>query len=203
MICFAATALSFAAEPESAVFRNASLVFRVVNLTKTVPSCDKFCWYEAKIVKVLKNNPEEIFEPGMTVKFAVYSGTPNPPTGELSVYLKKYKTGKNAVKAWKLIQDFSDKGWGDPTLSCEKRGGQWRLVGKAGNNICVLPYSDGGKECTDSSQCLAGCYYHPPEGQTFPQPKTVVKGTCRKDSNPFGCFVEVKDGKTMPGLCAD
>jgi hypothetical protein len=42
-------------------------------------------------------------------------------------------------------------------VSCKIRGGRWEPLGLLGPEGCILPTSDGGKECVDSSQCETFC----------------------------------------------
>lgn len=54
-----------------------------------------------------------------------------------------------------------------PSLSkanwvCSLRGGEIEYIGW-GDRVCTFPSRDGGKLCTDSSQCESGCYVSSPE----------------------------------------
>lgn len=83
---------------------------------------------------------------------------------------------------------------------CIRRGGTMQPVGKMRTMQCVVPYADAGKRCTDGDQCAGECRTadaaRPTQGAT-------VAGICQADSNPFGCFTRVEDGKAEATLCVD
>lgn len=82
---------------------------------------------------------------------------------------------------------------------CLKVGGQWKKGGLSGAMICVTPTGDAGKSCTDSGQCEMRCLYKPlVQGGT-----SAVVGQCQADTEPFGCFQEMKLGEILPKLCRD
>ena len=78
---------------------------------------------------------------------------------------------------------------------CKSKGGIWhKYMLPSGelldNPFCQLPFSDAGKECTDSSQCLGNC--EPPQeflkregGNWVISYRENVSGTCSKFSK--GC----------------
>lgn len=82
---------------------------------------------------------------------------------------------------------------------CSSQGGEVRRVCMLGRQMCVVPYPDAGKTCSDSSECGGRCLY---DGDAV-QPGTPVTGYCQKDNDPCGCFSEVEDGKLGGGLCID
>jgi len=84
--------------------------------------------------------------------------------------------------------------------ACSDRGGTWRRVCLMGTWSCVMPYSDGGKSCKDKKDCQGQCRY---QGDGVSAPGTPVTGVCQRDSDPCGCFAEVRDGKLQPALCVD
>lgn len=91
--------------------------------------------------------------------------------------------------------------YGNERAKCELGGGQFRPVGRRRHPICTTPFSDAGKQCTDSTQCKGGCFL---EGwRIAPTEESAAKGICRRDNSPVGCFIEIKKGRTQPGLCAD
>lgn len=81
---------------------------------------------------------------------------------------------------------------------CESRGGTVQRRGMMNSEMCVTPYADGGKQCTDSSQCEGRCIT---SAGSMGSPS--VAGTCQKDDRLFGCFSEVLNGKAAGGLCVD
>ena len=88
---------------------------------------------------------------------------------------------------------------------CRQRGGSLLrgvgvTFGAPESLVCVVPYSDAGKECTDSSQCDGKCLVW--EGDIK---YGAAVGTCQAET-PIrsGCFAEVLDGfVTEPGLCSN
>ena len=81
--------------------------------------------------------------------------------------------------------------------SCEASGGLIQGAGMFGEPACVRLFSDGGKECANSSECQGDCmvYGEFKSGQ-------IVAGQCEANSgNPGGCFAKVTDGKAGPGIC--
>ena len=86
-------------------------------------------------------------------------------------------------------------------IECNRKGGRVERRGRAGMQMCVMPYLDGGKLCTDSSQCEARCIV---EGN--PEPGSAdedVVGICQRDDRLFGCFGEVTDGRITQAMCID
>jgi hypothetical protein len=84
--------------------------------------------------------------------------------------------------------------------ACSNRGGTWRRVCLMGTWSCVMPYSDGGKTCSDKKDCQGQCRY---EGGESLAPGAPAKGVCQRNSDPCGCFAEVRDGKLGHALCVD
>jgi hypothetical protein len=84
--------------------------------------------------------------------------------------------------------------------ACSTRGGTWRRVCLMGTWSCVMPYRDGGKTCADKKDCTGQCRY---EGSESLAPGSPAKGVCQRNSDPCGCFAEVRDGKIQPALCVD
>ena len=82
---------------------------------------------------------------------------------------------------------------------CQARGGSWEVRGMSGVPGCVLPTKDGGKECTNRSDCETACLY---VGRPPPQGAQVV-GQCARDNSPYGCRSFVEGGKFVPGPCVD
>ena len=66
--------------------------------------------------------------------------------------------------------------------------------------MCVLPYADAGKVCTDSDQCMGDCRLA--DGPSLPS-GTTATGVCQANTSPFGCFANVEDGKVDAALCVD
>ncbi len=93
-------------------------------------------------------------------------------------------------------------------LACEKEGGEWSYLFLQGPIwyeypfSCDFPTTDGGRECTDSSQCTSFCA--PPQEESARSAEVIV-GTCygRTDFPNAGCFQFVENGKIrLSGGCA-
>jgi hypothetical protein len=84
--------------------------------------------------------------------------------------------------------------------ACTDRGGSWRRVCLMGTWKCITTYADGGKSCKDKKDCTGQCRY---QGDEALAPGSPVTGVCQRDSDPCGCFAEVRDGKLEGALCVD
>ena len=87
-----------------------------------------------------------------------------------------------------------------PEISCEKLGGKIDRGNPGHKPLCSFPTSDGGKECTDSSQCESRRCYAP-----FPRDLNVsqnITGICGSWTLDFGCMDVVTNGKIDP-TCFD
>lgn len=92
--------------------------------------------------------------------------------------------------SWSEYQGFCASGG---RRQCDARGGVWKRAGMHSRLICEIPYSDGGKECTDDSQCIAGCLAVR-VGRQIGEAVPVV-GRCRETDSPFGCFQHINNGR--------
>ena len=80
---------------------------------------------------------------------------------------------------------------------CLASGGKWGVVYYGGPEICNLPTSDGGKECTDSSQCESWC-----EAKEDVKPLSHDNiGTCYEKQFST-CRNTVEDGAVKGMLCS-
>jgi len=83
--------------------------------------------------------------------------------------------------------------------ACTKGGGKVERRGRMGMELCVRPYADAGKTCTDSSQCDGKCI-----GNAGAAPDaSQVAGQCQADDRLFGCYFEIKGGKAANAICVD
>ena len=81
----------------------------------------------------------------------------------------------------------------DDEVSCKATGGEWLRVGLAQQFRCIRKYTDGGKPCNSSNECLGSCL-----------PTDYGKGYCKYDDNNFGCHTTIEDFKAgIPALCVD
>ncbi|MGV8929708.1 MAG: hypothetical protein ACOH1E_08140 [Brevundimonas sp.] len=84
---------------------------------------------------------------------------------------------------------------------CRARNGTLQPVGRMQTLQCVVRYADAGKRCTDSDQCAGEC--RTTDVTDRPDEGAAVAGVCQADSNRFGCFTRVEDGKAEATLCID
>jgi len=85
---------------------------------------------------------------------------------------------------------------------CRADGGTVRNVCRRQWPACVVPYSDGGKLCTDSAQCKGKCLIDTEADNDF-EPGDDAEGICQRDNDPCGCKIEVVKGKVGSGACVD
>lgn len=84
---------------------------------------------------------------------------------------------------------------------CVAGGGRW--FGGAGVTMnglgsCVPVAKDGGRPCTDSSECELGCY---PTGESSTNGR--VTGRCAAHGGQSGCGGRIVGGKVVSGVCVD
>ena len=84
---------------------------------------------------------------------------------------------------------------------CTRRGGTLQAVGRMQTMQCVVRYADAGRRCTDGDQCAGDCRVSDSKAP-LREGDTAV-GQCQANSNGFGCFTRVEDGKAEPTLCVD
>jgi hypothetical protein len=96
-------------------------------------------------------------------------------------------------------------GWFSMTL-CKLKGGV-PFQSLYGGPFCAMPADDGGKFCTNSSQCKGGCLANLSGAQLDRlqhEGKIEANGTCNKFlSRSRGCKSDVHDGFAEPVLCYD
>ena len=81
---------------------------------------------------------------------------------------------------------------------CVALGGTLQQAGRMGRYACYAQYADGGKTCSDSSECDGDC-----RAIGDAQTGQAAKGQCTPDNVPFGCYAEVENGVVGPYLCVD
>lgn len=81
--------------------------------------------------------------------------------------------------------------------ACTSAGGRVERRGRLGAELCVRPFADAGKVCTDSAQCQGKCVS---QGNAE---TPVQAGQCQADDRLFGCFSEIKGGKPAYTICVD
>jgi|SRR5215510_14378557 len=81
-----------------------------------VADCDKYCWPEVEILKVLQNKSGFSFEKKLAV--AHYSWEPGIPEGESTIYLVRYNPKGSPL--WKLLNGSGKDGVSHATSSTKK-----------------------------------------------------------------------------------
>ena len=74
------------------------------------------------------------------------------------------------------------------SVGCMISGGRMQSGSAESGNQCILSYIDGGRSCTNSSQCLGGCVTDKPEN-------LGKKGICRPTNSKQGCLTEITESK--------
>jgi hypothetical protein len=82
--------------------------------------------------------------------------------------------------------------------ACAAKGGAYRDICLAGRPVCITPFADAGKRCTDNDQCDGACVYG---GKARPGTRAV--GRCQRDDDPCGCRTFVEKGRVRSGYCVD
>lgn len=85
--------------------------------------------------------------------------------------------------------------------ACAAKGGYIQKVCMRQAPVCLIPFKDAGKPCTDKSQCQGRCLYN--QGGLLPKPGIKVVGACQRDTDPCGCKTDVIKGKTGHWGCVD
>ena len=82
-------------------------------------------------------------------------------------------------------------------LKCLSSGGDYKRVGLLGTRQCIYKYSDGGKTCNSSKECLGGCLV-----QSY---KDLGPGKCKEDNQSVGlCTTTIEQARSgQGGLCID
>jgi hypothetical protein len=99
---------------------------------------------------------------------------------------------------------FSDH---DSAAACEQAGGQWKAWCVPNTASCVMPWPDGGKQCSDSSQCVSRmCMvditdYCPADDEcedpVRPEPGDLALGICKREDVSCGSYIEVRNGRAQ------
>ncbi len=91
--------------------------------------------------------------------------------------------------------------------SCESQGGRWGPIGLSPEEVCVMPTTDAGKVCLDSSECQSACVADLNQLEDYitvnmhiPIPAT---GKCTAWKSVVGCNAYVKHGVVNGVLCVD
>jgi len=83
---------------------------------------------------------------------------------------------------------------------CAAQGGKMQRVGRMQSLQCVLQYTDAGKACRDAADCLGECRI---PGGVIVEDGRAVEGQCTANSNRFGCYTRVENGRATAAICVD
>lgn len=92
----------------------------------------------------------------------------------------------------------------EAVASCQARGGTVQpLVYRAPGPICLTPYPDGDRACSDSAQCAGRCIADITGSIPMVGPGSLVRGHCESyHPTPFDeCVPEVRSGR-LGDACA-
>lgn len=79
--------------------------------------------------------------------------------------------------------------------ACLRLGGSYQPAGRAGYLSCVLTYADAGKACMDGADCEGDCRAE--------ASATTGPATCQANTDKFGCYAVVEQGKVAHSICVD
>ena len=80
--------------------------------------------------------------------------------------------------------------------ACLQNGGRVERRGRLQAETCIHPFADAGKACTDSAQCAGKCV-------SSGNSTDAVAGQCQADDHLFGCYSEIRGGKSVNTICVD
>lgn len=135
-------------------------------------------------------------------------------SGQITIHTPIKVSPKNYIRPAQPKQCHATK---EEAVTCEFRhSGRLIKVGMAQCHHCVIEFSDGGKECTDGSQCMGACvlaYYEVEEkygkkfDEFFDKQQNMyhdLTGYCAKNNEPlFGCNAVINNGSTKGVICRD
>lgn len=132
------------------------------------------------------------------------------PFGKYRVKSEISDTNKYKSKKTIYSNEFTIKEKQEPIIpkdkeSCEAQGGKWGNIGLSPEDVCNLPTSDAGKECSDSDECEGSCIAELSKRDWDKAVYGVVytKGKCTAWKITVGCHAFVEDGKVEGILCVD
>lgn len=131
-------------------------------------------------------------------------------SGQITIHTPIKVSPKNYIRPAQPKQCHATK---EEAVACEFRyGGKLVKVGMAQCHHCVIEFADGGKECTDGSQCMGACVLASYEvkrkyGELFAKRQDIyhgLTGYCAKSNKPlFGCNAVINNGSTKGVICRD
>lgn len=148
-------------------------------------------WIKEQAHIIRENFPAE-FGLGDTAKVTIYGvfhtgdAQRKGNFGHLGLWLHEIETDK--IGFYEFIS--ADK------ASCDKLGGKWGQWSDLGGEQCNRPTTDGGRICTDKSECRSVCV----TTDSTPAGQTII-GTCYNWLIPPICSNMVVDGKAQGVIC--
>jgi hypothetical protein len=94
------------------------------------------------------------------------------------------------------------------TADCARQRGEYRQVCIDQRYMCVLPFSDAGKVCKDSTECQGECRIDVVtvcdeagncKEPALPKPGQAATGMCQADNDPCGSVIPIKNGIAQKG----
>ena len=88
---------------------------------------------------------------------------------------------------------------------CQAEGGRIQPTLLPSVRVCVKPFADAGKKCSDGSQCMGSCLITEKDAD-WDDDLTAgqdASGHCQGEDPFLGCYIEIEQGKTKQAICAD
>ena len=82
---------------------------------------------------------------------------------------------------------------------CEAAGGTVQRAGMLGWENCIQTFTDGGKTCADSADCMGECRIT----GDFVEVGAPATGQCTRNDKVFGCYQTIENGRAGGALCVD
>ncbi len=114
--------------------------------------------------------------------------------------LTSVKTQKIDLSQYQYQREMCQKITEKEVIDCQQQGGKLQRAGLMGCYTCIVEYADGGKTCSDSSECQGDCLNYDDFISTG---KINQTGQCAKDNSPFGCYQVIEKGVAKYALCVD
>lgn len=101
------------------------------------------------------------------------------------------------------LDELRAKAWAEfDHEDCKRSGGAGQQQGLLGMPMCVIPFADAGKQCSDHDMCEGQCRTNDSVTDYDGQPGTQL-GLCQANNSPFGCYGLVENGSAGAFLCVD
>jgi len=130
--------------------------------------------------------------------FAACTSHVETPTPSESSTTATTKTNATYTPITFELENREDEPTDAERMRCTDAGGTVQRDGILGFYRCTQDLPDGGKACSNSSECLGRCLV---QGEVADDGTAV--GACQRTDSPFGCFSMVENGRATPGFCVD